>query len=575
MKTPTEIFIEQATMIHKGKYDYSKIVFNKSTDKITIICKEHGEFIQQANSHKSTGRGCPTCAKELRRVKKTKTIKEFVNEANKLHSNRYTYGKSKYVDAHSELIVTCKKHGDFHITPSGHLKGRGGCKECGKDFIRASRLQTKRDFIKAFFKTGNKYIFIPKASVYLGDKKPIEVKCRKCKRLFNAKPHNLKNGTGCIKCKNLAKGVVRRLGIKIIQSRLDKMYGRRVLEILPTEITPSKYTPIRILCKGCDKVFTTNPDNILRRDYKCPTCFPRYVDTVSKGELQVADFIKSVYNGEVVQSDRAFLSGKELDITIPNLNFAVEYNGNYWHSIPIKERSYHRTKSELAKEVGIHLFHIWEDQWSNVQKQLIWKSILKQKLQVTSNSIYARKTTVVKLGKTPTEFLNKHHLQGAVTASYSYALMYEDKIVSVMTFSAIVNGVSELTRFVSKRGLRVQGGFSKLLSAFRKEFPDVDITSFSANDYSDGGVYRNNGFLELNKLPEDYFYVHQVGSSFIRYHKFSMRKKKLISKFGLPEDYHSKYTEKQLAEKVGLLTCYDSGKIKWIRYANKQLPTDI
>lgn len=44
----TEEFIEKARKIHGNKYDYSKIEYKGCSEKICIICHEHGEFWQEA-----------------------------------------------------------------------------------------------------------------------------------------------------------------------------------------------------------------------------------------------------------------------------------------------------------------------------------------------------------------------------------------------------------------------------------------------------------------------------------------------------------------------------------------------
>lgn len=37
--------INKAANIHNNFYNYSKVKFNKTSDKVTIICPIHGEFI--------------------------------------------------------------------------------------------------------------------------------------------------------------------------------------------------------------------------------------------------------------------------------------------------------------------------------------------------------------------------------------------------------------------------------------------------------------------------------------------------------------------------------------------------
>ena len=59
-KHTTKEFIEKVEIIHKNKFDYSLVRYIRSTDKVKIICPEHGIFEQQAHSH-LCGIGCPIC----------------------------------------------------------------------------------------------------------------------------------------------------------------------------------------------------------------------------------------------------------------------------------------------------------------------------------------------------------------------------------------------------------------------------------------------------------------------------------------------------------------------------------
>jgi len=50
---------------------------------------------------------------------------------------------------------------------------------------------------------------------------------------------------------------------------------------------------------------------------------------------KIADYIRELYNGIVIQDDRKELGGLELDIYVPDKKFAIEYNGTYWHSFTV------------------------------------------------------------------------------------------------------------------------------------------------------------------------------------------------------------------------------------------------
>ena len=58
-----EDFIKACMAKHGNTFDYSKTAYSRGSEKITIICHKHGEFIQRASSHLYEGRGCASCIK--------------------------------------------------------------------------------------------------------------------------------------------------------------------------------------------------------------------------------------------------------------------------------------------------------------------------------------------------------------------------------------------------------------------------------------------------------------------------------------------------------------------------------
>ena len=51
---------------HGKRYDYSKVEYVNNHTKVTIICSEHGEFLQKPVHHRR-GQGCPECARSRQR----------------------------------------------------------------------------------------------------------------------------------------------------------------------------------------------------------------------------------------------------------------------------------------------------------------------------------------------------------------------------------------------------------------------------------------------------------------------------------------------------------------------------
>lgn len=59
------------------------------------------------------------------------TTEEFVKRAVRVHGSKYDYTKVKYRNAHTKIIITCLRHGDFRQEPTNHIHIGQGCPTCG------------------------------------------------------------------------------------------------------------------------------------------------------------------------------------------------------------------------------------------------------------------------------------------------------------------------------------------------------------------------------------------------------------------------------------------------------------
>jgi len=116
--------------IHGSKYDYSKADYYNSHSELSIICKVHGMFKMRAYEHRS-GKGCPQCANTLKEKYRDKRMsqKDFIERSLKVHGDKYDFSEAEYLNLHSKVFIICKEHGDFYISPVVFLKGRG-CPSC-------------------------------------------------------------------------------------------------------------------------------------------------------------------------------------------------------------------------------------------------------------------------------------------------------------------------------------------------------------------------------------------------------------------------------------------------------------
>lgn len=122
----TKQFIEAAKQVHGDRYDYSKVVYEKSIRKVEIICRHHGSFFVTPNNHLSKRVGCPTCALNRRK----NTLDRFIEKARSVHGDKYDYSKVEYKDRSTRVQLICPEHGPFWITPEAHINRISGCPKC-------------------------------------------------------------------------------------------------------------------------------------------------------------------------------------------------------------------------------------------------------------------------------------------------------------------------------------------------------------------------------------------------------------------------------------------------------------
>jgi len=118
-------FLNKSQQKHGDYYDYSKSIWVDSRTPISIICKVHGEFSQNPQSHWN-GYGCPHCGYKTLR----KSLSTFMQEAADIHYDRYTYENTVYKNNYTPVTITCKKHGPFSMSPVAHLFNQRGCPTC-------------------------------------------------------------------------------------------------------------------------------------------------------------------------------------------------------------------------------------------------------------------------------------------------------------------------------------------------------------------------------------------------------------------------------------------------------------
>ena len=316
-----------------------------------------------------------------------------------------------------------------------------------------------------------------------------------------------------------------------------------------------------IKCVENDHYYETNSHlyhSRLKLDNKqCTICYP-VNKTSSFKEIEILDYIKGIYDGEIIQSYR---DGLEIDIYLPDLKIGFEFNGLYWHSELFKDKNYHLDKTKYFKEREIRIIHIWEDDW-NLKKDII-KSQITNWLGLTKNKIYARKCIIKEVIDISEyrEFLDENHIQGYTSASKKIGLYYDDELVSLMTFDhfegrkSMLSDEWNLSRFCNKKNINVIGGASRLMKYFIKNYDVKRIISFSDVSWSIGDLYYKLGFYVKSTSYPNYSYLIDKKRS----NKQKWKKSKLI-KMG----YDKNLSESKIMEdNFGAYKIFDCGQIKF------------
>lgn len=538
-----EQFIADANKIHGGIYDYSKTQYHNAYTKVCIICPEHGEFWQTPHAHLN-GQGCPKC----NGVKKGNT-ENFVKNARKVHGNKYDYSRVEYVNNRTKVCIICPEHGEFWQTPYKHLSGQG-CPKC------SGKIYTWEGLVNEFNRIhGNKYTYKDSGIKTKQDK--ITISCPEHGEFIQQIQSHL-SGKGCPKC-----------AVKRTSEKLKLPYDEFVKRANLVHNNAYDYSNIeyknlhdRILlsCK-IHGDFTVTVEGHLSGCH-CPACS----NSTSNSENEIYEYVKKILPKEkIIRRDSTLIPPKEIDIYIPSKKIGIEYNGLYWHSERFeKDKNYHLKKTDLCKNIGINLIHIFEDEYINHKDIVLSKISHILGAENNKKKIYGRKCVVKNIGKDEAKnFLEENHIQGYAASSQYIGAFFNDTLIGVMTFKREKDeGKWELNRCATDIKSVCCGVSGKMFKYFLKTYKPKQIKSFADRRWTlneDENLYTKMGFITDGYVKPDYRYSSSK-TGLKRLHKFNFRKNILHRKYNLPIEM----TENEMTETLGFYKVWDCGLIKYI-----------
>lgn len=186
--------------------------------------------------------------------------------------------------------------------------------------------------------------------------------------------------------------------------RYDLKSYNRIIKILPKYklklLNHTNYEIFNCECSVCNehivlsryRIFYNNRSNI-------PLCYKCYPKT-PKLEEELFNYIPKIYNGKINIKDRIAIKPKELDVYLPDLKLAFEFDGTYWHADSrfYKPEDIIDKKKLTAKEVweqdkfkedlciskNIKLYRIKEYDW--LENNINTKEFIRRKINENSNN---------------------------------------------------------------------------------------------------------------------------------------------------------------------------------------------
>jgi hypothetical protein len=537
-----ETFIIKSNIIHESKYTYEDSNYISNSTPLNITCKEHGLFSITPECHISANRGCPECSKN--NIKLTSDI--VLNKFKSVHGSKYIYPQFIYKNILQNINIICPEHGEFNQKISTHING-SGCSICNKGSNITQFIKTSKQI------HGDKYNYVK--SKYVNNITDITINCPQHGD-FTLKASYHIQGYGCPKC---SKEDQNKKYFLLFKERSPLIHNNKY--DYSKSIYSGRFSKTDIICPKHGVFSQTIGDHL--QGCGCPQCSSEIANYSSSYEYEIIDFIKENIKTELIH--RYNENRKEIDIFIPQYNLGIEVNGCYWHSHLKKDKKYHKTKSDYYIDKNIKIFHIWEYQWVNPLKKKIIKSMILNKLNITSSKIFARKCTIKNIPSSEyKEFCMNNHIQGHSPTQIKIGLYYNDILVACMGFSKLRINLGnktsenkyELVRYCTLLNHNILGGASKILKYFENNYNPQTLVSYADNDYSNGNLYKILNFE--NKGCTNISYVYYIPKEGIIKNRYVFRKSELIKK-----GYNKELTEFDITNSMGLYRLYNSGTYKF------------
>jgi len=229
------------------------------------------------------------------------------------------------------------------------------------------------EYVKNYIEKNIGYLLL--SNEYKNNKTPLLVKCDKGHEYTTTWNRISSKGARCPECDKIKRIEKQTFSYDFVKNIIEKEDYKLLSNNYVKSIMPLKIK--------CDKghIYKTSLKRYIN-NHRCPLCFKN--GQVSKSEKRVLKIVKNIYNGIVFENCKNVIKNPktnrylELDIWMPELNKAIEYNGYYYHSSPeVIERD--KIKMNQCNNLQINLLVIKDVNWKTENEKI--NSLVKDFIQ--------------------------------------------------------------------------------------------------------------------------------------------------------------------------------------------------
>jgi hypothetical protein len=295
-----------------NKIHNNKYTYYISKDKVVKRDKIEIEY----NGQKFYQLSCSHLSGHNPEINAKYSSEQFIQKSKELYMNKYIYDKTVYINNNTKLIITCPTHGDFETVPRQHLFYKKGCDKCKNQIDKINIFVNSANEIH-----NNKYIY----DNIIFNKKTDKIKIT-CKEhgIFEQSVSSHLKGIGCSSCSNNKK-----INYNEFIKRSIKIHGNKFEYDKESFISYRK--SINIYCKDHGWFKQIPYDHVLSK-FACHGCRESY------GEIVLSNILDT-YNINYIRQykfDNCINKRKlPFDFYLPDNNICIEFQGMQ-HFIPVK-----------------------------------------------------------------------------------------------------------------------------------------------------------------------------------------------------------------------------------------------